>query len=637
MSKFKTILSTWKGDKGSLYKMLLSIGLFIILMTICRLIFFVFNAEYFPEASLTDFIAGLRFDLSIGTYFFIPYLVCSIALANHTRLRWVRILLKSCFLLAVVLFVFLNMVDVAYYSFTFKRMTADVLNMTRGGDLLSLLPFFIIDYWYVLILIAGLVYGTLKSYNAINVQNNRKYAWYTRLMVLAITGGIAIVSIRGGVGMRPLAVINAADHTSPQNTGLVLNTAFTFFHSLLRSDLERISYFQDEEEMKKIFNPVKVINPDKEPIERNVVVIILESFGKEYIGWYNEGKGYTPFLDSLMDKSYVFTNAFANGKKSINAVPAILSGLPSLMEDPFIFSAYAGNTLWSLPQVFNKKGYHTSFFHGGRNGTMGFDGFCGHIGVDAYVGLEEFPHNDKTDGSWGVYDEPFFDFMSKKLSNEIAEPFFSTVFTLSSHHPYKIPEQYKGRFPKGNLEIHESIGYADHALKSFFREISSKPWYENTLFLITADHTSHPEHEKYGNEVGKYSIPLVIFDPLVKRETPQTNSTVVQHADIPAILLSSLGVKDTILTFGNDPWDSEYINFAIHKSQGIYQLIEGQYCLHFNGEESVALFNYMNDPLLKNNLIGKHESIQSMMENRIKAIIQTYQNGMLDNTLYIRE
>lgn len=631
------MLKFWHKEKGSLYKMLMAVLLFVALMTICRLIFFVFNSSYFPDVSGMDFLAGMLFDLSIGTYLFIPFLLLSIVLANHTHLRWVRVLLKTFFLLPVVLFVVLNMIDVAYYSFTFKRMTADVINMTRGGDLLMLLPAFFVDYWYVLILTVGLIYSAYLLYNLIPIQHKRHYNWSFRLIVLMVTGGLAVLAIRGGTGMRPIGVINAADHTSPQNTGLVLNTAFTFIHSLLLKDVERESYFSDEEEMKKYFDPIKVIHPEGAPTERNVVIIILESFGKEYVGWHNknEEKCYTPFLDSLMGESYVFTNAFANGKKSINAVPAILSGLPVLMDDPFIFSTYAGNTLWSLPEVFKEKGYHTSFFHGGRNGTMGFDAFCRHIGVQKYYGLDEFPHDNKTDGSWGVYDEPFLSFMSEKLTNEIPEPFFSTVFTLSSHHPYKIPEKYKGRFPKGSLEIHESIGYTDHALKLFFHEIKEKDWYENTVFLFTADHTAHPEKEEYGNTLGKYKIPLFVFDPDTDNAF-QTDETIVQQADVPSLLLHKVGIRDTILTFGNDPFDRMSANFAVQKSHGIFQYIEDGYCLHFNGNKTLALYNIFDDPLLKNNLKGKRDRVQSMMENRLKAIIQIYQNGMLDNTLFVK-
>ena len=120
------------------------------------------------------------------------------------------------------------------------------------------------------------------------------------------------------------------------------------------------------------YETIKNTNHNEIFKHKNVVIIILESFSKEYVGYYNNGKGYTPFLDSLINYSLVMERAYANGIKSIEALPSIVSSIPTLMNNPFITSIYATNKYYSLPLLLKREGYSTSFFHGGNRGTMGF-------------------------------------------------------------------------------------------------------------------------------------------------------------------------------------------------------------------------------------------------------------------------
>lgn len=114
---------------------------------------------------------------------------------------------------------------------------------------------------------------------------------------------------------------------------------------------------------------------------------------------------------------------------------------------------------------------------------MGFDNFSKAAGIDNYIGQNEYVGNKADfDGSWGIYDEPYLQYIANYLDT-VKSPFFAGIFTLSSHHPYKIPNEYSGKFPKGNIPILESIGYADYALQQFFDRISKSDWYKNTLLF----------------------------------------------------------------------------------------------------------------------------------------------------------
>ena len=199
-------------------------------------------------------------------------------------------------------------------------------------------------------------------------------------------------------------------------------------------------------------------------------------------------KGYTPFLDSLMGHSKSFTYAIANGRKSIDGLPSVISSIPSLGV-PYFLSPYSGNRINSLASLLGAEGYHTSFFHGAPNGSMGFNAFMNLAGVDHYYGMDEYGNADDFDGLWGIWDEPFLQFYADKL-NTFPEPFMSSFFSVSSHHPFEIPDEYEDRFEGGPLPIHRCIQYTDFALKRFFEKASTMPWYKNTLFVITADHTS---------------------------------------------------------------------------------------------------------------------------------------------------
>src|SRR5690606_35786309 len=248
------------------------------------------------------------------------------------------------------------------------------------------------------------------------------------------------------------------------------------------------------EELEKIYPVIHHPKDSTEFKKLNVVVLILESFGKEHVGALNKDinngtyKGYTPFLDSLIGESYTFNRSYANGRKSIDALPSVITGIPSVGE-PFVLSIYSGNKTTSLAKLLGDEGYETAFFHGAPNGSMGFSAYTQLAGIKHYFGKDEYSNDKDFDGIWGIWDEPFMQFMADKLT-EMPEPFFASFFSLSSHHPFKVPEKYQGVFPKGPLPLHEPVGYTDYALRQFFEKAKKAPWFENTLFVLCADHSS---------------------------------------------------------------------------------------------------------------------------------------------------
>lgn len=600
-----------------------------------RLIFIFFTLDQFPllfEDCIVGALAqGIRFDLSAIAYLNIFFILLSLVPSRKRETSGYQNLLKGLFVLFNGIALSLNLADIVNVQFTGKRMTADIVSFIfQGEDATNLAGDFLNDYWVLFLLLFALIFGLYKSYSFIQNRQfflhrskNNLNSYLLSIFCLFLT----VLAMRGGTQLRPIKNIHASYYAQGKYVPIILNTPFSILSTLSEKGIQEKNYFSSDI-AQSYFNAEKTFQSDSS-ISKNVIVIILESFAREYMGAYNNFEGYTPFLDSLMNYSTVCKNAYANGKKSIEGIPAILSGIPALTDKPFILSQYGTQKGNSIPSVLNKNGYNSSFYHGGHPGTMGFDAYAEIADFNSYVDLSDYPTREQDyDGKWGIADDPFLQFFKSDLDAKI-EPFFSTVFTLSSHHPFTIPTQYIGRFPKGDLPMHECVGYTDFALKHFFEEAKKSSWYENTIFIITADHTFKSTHKEYQNSNGLYAIPLIIHEPSVNEYSIITKTC--QQADILPTVIDYLHLDTSLVCFGNSVLDSS--GFAVNYLNNIYQFFEDEYLLQFNGLECLALYNTKEDSLLQRNILNSEIELALNMENQLMAIIQEYNYRMLHNKL----
>jgi len=603
----------------------------LIIYQISRLLFFIFNYKQFTFDNtffnlLKDFFFGLRFDIAAISIINILYVVLFIVFINNNKaerfLKWFFVITNSVFLL-------IDFADIEYFKFTSKRSTFDLLKLiSTGDDMKNVIFRFILDFWYIILFYATSIFLLVKFYAVNNF--NHKIRPIPRIILVISFVSLLFVSYRG-VEYRPLSIINASGYTRSENIPLVLNSSFTFIRTSFNKDIVYHKYFTDENKKNKYFTAKRIFKNNKKFKNKNVVIFILESFGKEYTGYFNNYKGYTPFLDSLIKKSVRSKYSFANGKKSIEAMPSILSSLPSLMVNPFITSQYSTDNINSLAKILNKKGYITSFYHGGNNGTMGFDKFSKLAGVKKYYGRKQYPYPNKDyDGHWGIFDEPYLQYFANEL-NKSKQPFFATIFTLSSHHPYTVPEKYKNKFKGGTLDIYKAVEYSDFSLKRFFNKAKKMPWFKNTLFVFTADHTSISERPFYKTNYGTFCIPVFFYAPDDTNFCYQTNK-IIQQIDIMPTVLDYLGYNKPFTAFGKSLL-SDKDNFAVNYINGIYQIIKDGYLLQFDGKKTIALYNIKNDSLLRNNIIKNNDSVSTSLENYLKAEIQTYNYRVANNKL----
>ncbi len=631
------------------FKISLLLLLIVLIYFISRFIFYLFNFSYFNENSFIEilplFFYGLRFDFS--AIFSINCLVILLLLLP------LKITSNKIYLYSVsFVFVFLNSIallfntiDFVYFSFINTRTTAEIFNyLTISKDIIIVMPSFLKDFWYVPVLLLILMWLLwqlfIRIFRSSTPSNYPLKNILKRVISIIIWLFVSVVFIRGGFQLRPITIASASHYADVKYLPLVLNTPFSIIKTIGRQSITYNVYFNSEQEINTFYNAYKESDNKRSFKSYNVVIFILEGFSKEHIGSLNKDledgtyKGYTPFLDSLMTYSLVFGNAYANGKRTIDAPPAILSSIPNLMSTAFVLSPYTCNKINSIANLLKTKGYISYFFHGGTNGTMGLDNYAKLAGFDHYYGRDEYNNDEDFDGKWGIFDEPFLQRMALELDKS-PKPFLSTVFTVSSHHPYTVPERYKNTFPKGKMDIHESIAYADYALKRFFETVSATSWFDNTLFVFTADHTSEAYHDSYKTKVGVYAIPIFFYLP--HSELIKNHSKIAQQTDIMPTILGILNFDTDYIAFGASLLDSTQEGFSVNYSDGVYQIIINNYLMIFDGKESIALYDTKEDTLLRNNIINTTDSRTLMtIENTLKAYIQSYQYRMINNKLSIQ-
>jgi phosphoglycerol transferase MdoB-like AlkP superfamily enzyme len=622
----------------------------MLLFSLCRIGFFFFNYKMFPGVSLSQFISimkgGLVFDISAVVYINMLFILLHIIPLEIRYNDVYQVILKYIYFITNGIAIAMNGMDFVYYRFIDKRATADVFKtFEHETNLVKLFFRFLFDYWPATLFTLFAWFLMVYLYNKVKIKKiepGNKIIYYgINILMIPLIIALIIGAARGGYkhSTRPITISNAARYVeTPRDVAIVLNTPFSFFRTFDKKALVKYNFFNNEK-LNNIYNPHYIPVETRPFSNNNVVIIILESFAREYIGTLNPGleggtyKGYTPFIDSLINVSLTFDVSIANGKKSIDAMPSILASVPSL-ETPYTISHYANNQINGLPELLKRKGYYTAFFHGAPNGSMGFDSFAKMAGFDDYFGLNQYPEKSDFDGVWGVWDEPFFKFFAGKL-NSFRQPFFAAIFSVSSHHPFKVPVKYTGKFKTGPAPIVEVVGYTDFALREFFDGISSDPWFKNTLFVITADHTNESIHPEFQNNFGSYSIPIVFYKP--GSDLTGMKKRIAQQIDIMPTILSYLNYNEEFIAFGNNLLDDSYESFAFNTSGSNYHLYMKDHILEMIDNNPVGLFDYKNDKFLQNSLIGKEPELQLQMEEKLKAIIQSYNSRLIDNNMIVRQ
>lgn len=613
-------------------------------LLLCHPVFIIYNWSSL-QGSLSGMFwpmlkGALVFDTAGTMYICAIYVVLMLLPFHFKEKLWYYRLCKAILVILASAAIMVNLADTAFFPYTGCRSTLKVLSEfsnEEGSQIAHIIITALLDNWYlVLFFIAVVVLLCLLIKSPIVLQYRKQYVYYiVKSCCLALSAALMVGGIRGGFAhnIRPITMSNAYQYVNtPAQAAAILNTPFCVIRTLGNEDMKVPHYF-DQDELESIYTPV--IKPDSTAVfsSKNVIVLILESFGSEYIGAMNPGvegiHDCTPFLDSLINRSLTFETSLANGRKSIDAMPSVLAGIPMLKDHLFLTPTLMQKEITGLAKELGTKGYYSAFFHGAGGGSMGFRSFSKVIGYDDYYGMEDFVKQPEYggsamfDGYWAIWDEEFLQYMCDKIGT-FREPFVASAFTASSHHPYNVPERYQNVYPQeGNLPIYRGIRYSDNALRLFFEKASKQPWFSNTLFVLTADHTNLSEHPDYQSDYGKFRVPVIFYDP--SGSLTGRRGCIAQQSDILPSILGYLGYDKPVISFGQNLFSTaDADTWAANLQNGLYSYYKGDYVLQFDGENQTGLFAYKQDPILKQNLKGTQPATEQEMLRNLKALIQQY-------------
>ena len=561
-----------------------------------RLLFLGWNWNQLQGLSLWQFVMafmqGVRFDLVIvAPFIFFMYIA---SLVPFKKMRTVLLILL---LMLWVPLVFINFVDIELLNFTGRRFTRASLFLATEGQTSNLLQYKLLSF----MTLCGVILLIVLNWRGFHKLQNCSQYLNIKQKALSLFGllVLTVVAARGGFQYKPISYVDSKIVDHPYAHQLVLNSGFTFLKSWGQKTFQKEKYFE-ESELKKYLN----LNPELyqahgviQTEKLNVVVLIVESFSREYLSAQS-----MPFTYSLATDGVYFRQAYANGRRSIEGIASILSGIPALMEEPFLNSEFATNDFVGLGHILKNNGYQTSFFHGAQNGSMRFDAFTKASGFDQYFGKNEYSNPADDDGHWGIYDEPFLRFQCQKMS-EMKSPFASVVFTLSTHQPFKVPDSFEQSYKphqESELPIQKSFSYFDFALSQYFDCAQKQPWFKNTVFVIVADHTGPALNEKKSTFRQKFEIPIIFYSANKHALQGLESNQYAQQIDILPTLNDMLGLG---------------FKKKNHLARSLFD----------SGKKTIALYTDHYYELVGDTDLGPEH---------LKAVRQYFSEGLYDNRLY---
>lgn len=584
------------------------------LYQVFRFLFFLYQFNSYEEFSVQEILIshliGLRFDVAVLCWVNAPFILFSLTPFKHiifTRLERITFVMVNLFFISGAL------VDFELTKYFGKRISRDFFQIAE--DIWEQLPQLVLNFWYIPFIFLVFIFLFFKldrKLSTVLKENWIKSLKLTLPMVILIPS-FTFIGVRGGLQDKSIHIQHAFTQGDHRLGLLALNTPYYFLRTYNATKAKNYHFFN------KVELPCDYTNR-KLAGDLNIIVFIMESFTLEYFE-----RGYMPFLKKLSEQGIYYDKHFASGRRSIDAIPALFDSIPALIDDAFSKSRYGSNKLIGLPQLLQNKGYQNYFFHGGGQDTMGFRTYTLGHGFDHYYSKEDYNGSSTNDdGHWGIYDHAFLAFMEEKLSQE-KKNFFAGFFSLSSHQPYSIPKAYQNKFPKGELPIHESIGYADHALEQFFENASKQAWFNKTLFLITADHVQQRKTKKFSNLLGSYRVPLILYHSQLDLKDLKHNK-VTSHIDIPVSLAE--------LT-GTNPEDLSCLGESIFKKQpGQTLLYSNPYFIYISDHQYLKWTESKSETMTVNFATGETSlanDADSELMNSFKMRLQYFFSFLRDN------
>ncbi len=702
--KNKNTIYTKLNYKLFSYKVFIS----FLLLVITQLIFFLINREHFDlsnESSLRLILGNTIYILStLSIYLCIFILLSTFPVISLRNLNLKSIYHKLNFVFWIVptfLMVFLNLVDVFWYSTVGARSTYSQMSIALKieskfqfvisiikTEFLSLILLFG-TFILVVILCKKIDRFFCKDIGSFNYKQD-KYLYIYQSVLFLLVVGFSFFCYRGvykGKNNGVLRPVHALTFSNLTNIDLVVNTPYLLSRTINKENSVLNVNFYTPQVAHQLFNIERTFPTHNENLLpglkclkysgiKNIVILQVESLSAEYVHTYNPESNYTPFIDSLIEKSVSYLG-WANGKYTWMAPHSINSSIPAYdgnkitlrwpnaqnprtdLESPNVNSdllpkSYNGiltvyssstNSNISLSQILKDRGFNTLFFFGDINGSFSLDAYSKQTGFDLFYGKSEYdrdnPNNkDYLEGSWGLLDEPFLQYSANqidKVYQQTRKPFYGYIITGSSHHPFLLPDKFKNTLPDGPLPIHKTIAYADYSIKQFFNSISTKEWFKDTLFIILADHTGRTSiGGVWSKPKGDHMIPIIFYTPGSGCISDNSSNMLVSQVDIFPTILDILGINIQISAYGRSIFDPDHENIGLTSSGVTHIFMKDNYlvqCIEYCLK--IEVYDVIKDPMNNNDLMKNIESIPDKEKkiildiiDRTKASIQVFSSNL---------
>ena len=511
---------------------------------------------------------GLRFDLSsTSILLFIPIVILIFPLRITGHLFFRRFVVSVIYLELVAMIIFLTS-DYMYFSFVKRHITNELLFLLNDSEyLMTEVSVKLLPIIFLLVLTILFYPLFLKATCPKKPEVQRSILSFVLILLVLIVVG------RGGFQRKPIAVIDAYQYGSASQGHLILNGIFTASHFSISSKFIERTAGEEKLYLDTLNLPVST-NPDY-PLERtnvqsgmspkkNLVMIMIESLSFKYIDYLSgQNYGVTPNIDRIASNGLVFENFFANGQRSVDGAQSILTGIPPLPGMPDITALSVNYS--SLGQLASDNHYRTIFLTTTLRESFSMDLIAGAAGFDDYHGLEDYPlllnYIDAADRPLG-WDYEAFMYLLKQLEGEKSN-YVAFVNASSDHTPFARMQEPFNKYEHGTDTeggYLNMLHYTDWALGEFINEYKKRKDFEETIFIITADHAL--PHFQGVEPYGKFRIPLIIYSP--KNISPGRSQMFASQIDLFPTIIKLLDLEGKYSAIGKNILDTEK-SFAVVK------------------------------------------------------------------------
>lgn len=511
---------------------------------------------------------GLRFDLSsTSILLFIPIVILIFPLRITGHLFFRRFVVSVIYLELVAMIIFLTS-DYMYFSFVKRHITNELLFLLNDSEyLMTEVSVKLLPIIFLLVLTILFYPLFLKATCPKKPEVQRSILSFVLILLVLIVVG------RGGFQRKPIAVIDAYQYGSASQGHLILNGIFTASHFSISSKFIERTAGEEKLYLDTLNLPVST-NPDY-PLERtnvqsgmspkkNLVMIMIESLSFKYIDYLSgQNYGVTPNIDRIASNGLVFENFFANGQRSVDGAQSILTGIPPLPGMPDITALSVNYS--SLGQLASDNHYRPIFLTTTLRESFSLDLIAGAAGFDDYHGLEDYPlllnYIDAADRPLG-WDYEAFMYLLKQLEGEKSN-YVAFVNASSDHTPFARMQEPFNKYEHGTDTeggYLNMLHYTDWALGEFINEYKKRKDFEETIFIITADHAL--PHFQGVEPYGKFRIPLIIYSP--KNISPGRSKMFASQIDLFPTIIKLIDLEGKYSAIGKNILDTEK-SFAVVK------------------------------------------------------------------------